>query len=215
MQANPTVFIVEDDQEVQRALIRILEQEGLECLAYSSATEFLADLDRHPHESPRCLILDVYLPGMSGLELLTILQARRIQLPVIVLSGYADVPMVVAAMKGGAFDFLEKPLKPGLIVDCVRVAIERNALVLQASPRRDDLSQRLKTLTPREQGVLELMVAGRNNKQIAQELAISIQTAAKHTSRVLGKMNVQNAVELTRILELLPEAVRRSAPAHS
>ena len=192
MQSEPTVILVDDDQSVRESLQWLIESVDLRVVTYGSAAEFVESFDPL---APGCLVLDVRMPGMSGLELQENLAAHRCGLPVIIITGHADVPMSVRAFEGGAFAFLEKPVNQQVLLEKVSAAIEHDRI-----NRREmiphDIDQRIARLTPREREVMDLLVAGRSMKQIAGQLQISVPTCSKHRAKVLEKLDVDNDVRL-------------------
>jgi len=195
MTCEATVFLVEDDESLRHALVWLLESVELNVEAFSSAIEFLESFD--PTRAG-CLVMDIRLPGMSGLELQRKLREDEVQIPVIVITGHGDVPMCVQAFQGGAFSFLEKPVNHQKFLDEIHRAIAHD---LETSGHRSSsLSNVIETLSPREREVMGLIEAGKSMKQIASELGISVQTCSKHRARVLEKMGVNNDVELVRWL---------------
>ena len=200
---NATVFIVDDDASVREALAWLLRSRRLLSDAYESAQAFDAMLQAgFSCAGPCCLLLDVRMPGLSGLALFDKLAARGLVelMPVIFLTGHADVPTAVDLVKRGAFDFCEKPFSDNALVDRVEQAIERSAAVLAARQRKDVLERRLTELTERERAVMRLGIAGLPNKLIADELDISVRTVEVHRARVFDKMEVKSAVELANLV---------------
>ncbi len=195
MKREPTVVLVDDDQSVRDALKWLIESVELRVETYASATEFLESFD--PAE-PGCLVLDVRMPGMSGLELQENLAAHKCGLPVIIITGHADVAMCVRAFDDGAFAFLEKPVNQQNLLEQIQKAIEQDRINRQESMPADDIKDRVARLTPREREVLDLLVAGQSMKQIAKKLQISLPTCSKHRSSVLEKLDVANDVQLVR-----------------
>ena len=199
-----TVFIVDDDGGVRDALAWLLRSRHLHSEAYDSAEAFDAMLQRSEAnlDQPRCLLLDVRMPGMSGLALFQTLVERRLHLviPVIFLTGHADVPTAVDAVKLGAFDFCEKPFSDNALVDRVEHALARSAQVLATQRDKAQLQVRLQELTDRERDVMRLVLDGLANKIIADQLDISVRTVEVHRSRVFEKINVKSAVELANLL---------------
>jgi two-component system, LuxR family, response regulator FixJ len=192
MQSEPTVILVDDDQSVRESLQWLIESVDLHVVTYGSAAEFLDSFDPL---APGCLVLDVRMPGMSGLELQENLAAHSCGLPVIIITGHADVPMSVRAFEGGAFAFLEKPVNQQVLLEKITTAIAHDrANRLQAVPA--DLDVRIARLTPREHEVMDLLVAGYPMKRIASELQISVPTCSKHRTKVLAKLEVDNDVRL-------------------
>jgi two-component system, LuxR family, response regulator DctR len=201
--ADANVFIVDDDAGVREALAWLLRSRRLLSSAYGSAEEFDALLQGgFRPEQPCCLLLDVRMPGMSGLALFERIVERGLvqALPVIFLTGHADVPTAVDMVKRGAFDFCEKPFSDNALVDRVEEALRRSAGVLAAQRQKGLLQGRLDELTERERDVMRLVARGLPNKLIADQLAISVRTVEVHRSRVFDKMEVKSAVELANLL---------------
>ena len=195
-----TTHIVDDDAAVRDALQWLLQSRGVPSQTWETADQFFAVASR---DLCGCLLLDVRMPGMSGIELFDRLRALRCHLPVIFLTGHGDVPMAVQALKDGAFDFIEKPYDDNALVDKVLAAI---ALDTKRSIKENSillLEQRLAQLTQREQEVMQRILAGKLNKVIADELGIAMRTVEVHRSRIFEKMNVRSAVELSQILGAL------------
>ena len=201
------VFIVDDDQGVRDALSWLLRTRRLLSDSHASAEAFWADVSawRAPPDVPCCLLLDVRMPGMSGLELFERLLAQPWHpvMPVIFLSGHADVPTAVDAVKRGAFDFCEKPFSDNALVDRVEQALHRSAQVQAQRAVQRNLQQRLGSLTDRERDVMQLVIGGLPNKLVADQLAISVRTVEVHRARVFDKMGVKSAVELANVLRQL------------
>lgn len=197
MSNEPTVFVVDDDQEVRDALQLLMESVGLEVETYPSAADFLQHFD--PARSG-CIILDVRMPGMSGLDLQTRLAERRLHPPIIIITGHGDVPMAVRAVQAGAVDFIEKPFNDQALLDAVHRAIERDAQQRGEASRLADIQERYARLTPREKEVLELVVAGKRNKVIALELQVSQSTVEAHRSKVMEKMEAATLSDLMRMM---------------
>jgi two-component system, LuxR family, response regulator FixJ len=196
MPPEPTVFVVDDDPAMRDSLRWLLESVGLQVQTYATAAEFLAGRDP---AAPGCLVLDVRMPGMSGLDLQEELRRRRTDLPTIVVTGHAEVPMAVRAVKAGAIDFIEKPFSDQLLLDRVRQALEMDRLEREARARREEARRRVGHLTPREREVLDLVVAGRANKEIASVLGLSPKTVEVHRARVMEKMEVDSLADLIRV----------------
>jgi FixJ family two-component response regulator len=190
-----TVFLVDDDESLRDALVWLLESVQLTVETFPSASEFLESFDSN---RAGCLVLDVRMPGISGLALQKRLRESNVELPVIVISGHGDVPMCVQAFQQGAYSFLEKPINHQKFLDEIHGAIAHNLETRRH--RSTDLSLKIQTLSPREHEVMDLIGAGKSMKQIANQLEISIQTCSKHRARVLEKMDVNNDVELVRVL---------------
>lgn len=201
--SHATVYIVDDDAEVREALAWLLRSRRVLSEAFSSAEAFeLMLLERPRQRQPACLLLDVRMPGMSGLALFDKMAERGdiAAIPVIFLTGHADVPTAVATVKRGAFDFCEKPFSDNQLVDRVQAALELSAKHLEASRARHAIEDRLAELTDRERDVMRLVVEGLPNKLIADQLDISVRTVEVHRARVFDKMQVKSAVELANLL---------------
>jgi two-component system response regulator DctR len=201
--ADATVFIVDDDAGVREALAWLLRSRRLLSASFASAEEFEAVLQAglQPGQ-PCCLLLDVRMPGMSGLALFEKIVGRGLvqAMPVIFLTGHADVPTAVDMVKRGAFDFCEKPFSDNVLVDRIEEALRRSAEVLASQRERGMLQSRLAELTDRERDVMRLVARGLPNKLIADQLAISVRTVEVHRARVFDKMDVKSAVELANLL---------------
>ncbi len=195
---GPTVFVVDDYAPGRRSISRLLRAAGFAVTAFASAKEFLAQYDA---EAPGCLVLDLAMPAVSGLELQGLLADRGSLLPIIFLTAYGDIPKSVQAMKLGASDFLTKPVNDEDLLAAVRVAIEKHRALRREQAELSEIRARLATLTPREREVLEYVVAGKMNKQIAGELGTVEQTVKIHRAHVMQKMRVQSVAELVRLTE--------------
>jgi FixJ family two-component response regulator len=201
MAMNPkqaTVHVIDDDPSVRVGLARLLKSVGLTVRAFASATEFL---NQAVPEEPGCLIVDLRMPAISGLELQDQLKSRHLDLPIIFLTAYATVPASVRAMKHGALDFLEKPVDDQVLLDAVSQAIERDRENRLKRAEVKAVQDRLSSLTPREYGVLTLIITGRLNKQVAYELGTSEKTIKVHRARILEKMNCDSLAQLVRLAE--------------
>jgi two-component system response regulator DctR len=201
--ADATVFIVDDDAGVRDALAWLLRSRRLLSSTFASAEEFEAMLQGGFQPAQACcLLLDVRMPGMSGLALFEKLVERELAqvMPVIFLTGHADVPTAVDMVKRGAFDFCEKPFSDNALVDRIEEALRRSAEVLASRREKGALQQRLSELTERERDVMRLVAKGMPNKLIADQLAISVRTVEVHRARVFDKMEVKSAVELANLL---------------
>jgi two-component system, LuxR family, response regulator FixJ len=196
MNANPTVYIVDDDPAMRQSLRWLTESVGLHVATFETAEAFL---DNYRAELPGCLVLDVRMPGMSGLDLQTTLCDRHINLPIIIVTGHGEVQSAVRAMKAGAVNFIEKPFSDQDLLDAVRQALEQDAAQREAADSRRDIEERFAMLTPRERQVLLLVVNGRANKQIAAELNISQKTVEVHRSHVMQKLQAQSVAELVHM----------------
>jgi len=195
---SPTVFVVDDYAPVRSAVSRLLRAAGFAVAAFASPEEFLAQYDPH---TPGCLVLDLDMPAVNGLELQRILARKGSVLPIIFLTGHGDVPKSVQAMKRGAIDFLTKPVNDENLLAAVRAAIEKDRALRREQTELSEIRARLATLTPREREVLEHVVTGKLNKQIAADLGTVQQTVKVHRARVMQKMRVQSVAELVRLTE--------------
>ncbi len=198
-----TVFIIDDDNAVRDSLVWLLESLGVRSLAFDSAQPFL---DHFRPEMPGCLVLDMRLPGMSGMELHELLMHRGVELPTIMITGHGDVSLAVRAMKTGVIDFIEKPFSDQALLDTIRAALARDVERRQKAEDRDELRARLDQLSQRERQVLDLVVQGKLNKQIAQALGLSHKTIEVHRARVMQKMKAASLAELVKIHLKLREA---------
>jgi two-component system, LuxR family, response regulator DctR len=202
----PMVYLVDDEAVLRDALAWLLRSRRLLSEGFASAEAFIALLDArlaHPWPTaPSCLLLDVRMPGMSGLALFDLLALRGLTraLPVIFLTGHGDVPTAVAAVKRGAFDFVEKPFSDNALVDRVEQALAASREQLEAMQSKNKLAQWLAELTEREREVMQLVIEGKPNKLVAERLSISVRTVEVHRARVFDKMNVKSAVELANLL---------------
>jgi FixJ family two-component response regulator len=194
----PTVFLVDDDPAVLKSLSRLLRSAGLAVVTFSSPREFL---ERHDPQAPGCVVLDVAMPGLNGLELQQALIARGHELAIIFLTGHGDIPMSVRAMKSGAVDFLTKPVHDADLLKAVHVAFERDRLQRQTRAEVSEIQARIATLTPREREVMEHVITGQLNKQAAADLGIVEKTIKVHRARVMEKMKVRSVAELVRLAE--------------
>jgi FixJ family two-component response regulator len=194
------IHVVDDDRPLGEALCSLLRSVGLAALTYATVDAFLAT--RLP-DAPGCLILDVRLPGVSGLELQARLAGLGIHLPVILMTGHGDVPMSVHAMKAGAIDFLIKPFRDQQMLDAVAVAIERDRARREAHAADANLRQRLASLSPRERQVMQLVAAGKMNKQVARDLSLSEITVKIHRGAAMRKMGARTLADLVRMAEAL------------
>jgi len=195
MLTQPTVFVVDDDPQVRESLQLLLGSIGLAVKAYGTAEEFLDEYTDEPGP-PRCLVLDVRMPGLSGVGLQERLNSKGIKVPVIVITGYANVPLAVQAMSNGAIDFIEKPFSRQTLLTRVQEAIDRDAQQRQHLARRAEVATRMATLSQREREVMGLLVSGNNSKHIASKLEISEKTVAKHRAKVFQKMQVDSVAAL-------------------
>ena len=199
MEALPSVFVVDDDPNVRESLSAVVRAQGLQVQAYASAEDFLAVYDP---DQPGCVLVDIRMPGMSGLQLQEKLSAELHCPPIIILPGHADVPTTVRVFRAGAFDLLEKPVRNEHLIIRVQQAIKHDARARRRRASVPAVAARLAKLTGRERDIMDLLVDGRSIKQIATELSITTQTAGKHRAKILEKMNVDNDVELVRLIHL-------------
>jgi FixJ family two-component response regulator len=193
-----TVFLVDDDPSILRALTRLLRAGGHQVSAFRSPGDFLA---QHDASVPGCVVLDLAMPGLSGLELQTALAAAGCHRPIVFISGHGDIPSSVRAMKAGAVDFLTKPVSEENLLAAIERAMERDRLVRDARAELQAIGERLNRLTPREREVFQHVVAGQLNKQIAADLGTVEKTVKVHRSRVMEKMGVRSLADLVRIAE--------------
>jgi len=196
MSEQSTVFIVDDDEAVRDSLSWLMQSVGLSTETFASADAFLQGYDG---DHPGCLILDIRMPGMSGLELQSVLKEQGFRLPLLIISGHADVPMAVRALKAGAFDFIEKPFNDQLLLDIVQRAIEHDRQQRASHAELDEWRARLESLTPREREVLDLVVGGAANKVISSELGVSLKTVEAHRARVMDKLKADSLSQLVRM----------------
>jgi two-component system response regulator DctR len=195
--SDPTVYVVDDDEAIRDALAWLLRSKGLSARTWPSAEAFLAD---YSPQMRGCAVLDVRMEGMSGVELFDRLVALGCRLPILFLTGHGDVPLAVATLKRGAFDFVEKPFNDNDLVDRVLAAFALEASQRQASETAAEVQARLASLSERERQVMERVLAGDFNKQIADALGIAIRTVEVHRARVFEKMGVRSAVELSQAI---------------
>ncbi|NJD18010.1 MAG: response regulator transcription factor [Gemmatimonadetes bacterium] len=197
--ARPTVYIVDDDPAVRESMAMLMTSAGLGAFPFASAREFL---EGYEPGVPGCLVLDVRMPGMSGTDLQAELERRGVELPIIFLTAYADVPMAVGALRAGAVDFLQKPVDAARLLGRVREALALDAAARARRSESEGARTRLSRLTPREREVLELVVAGHTNKGIARSLRISRRTVETHRARIMRKAAAASLPELIRIVGL-------------
>jgi two-component system response regulator FixJ len=192
-----TVLVVDDDAGVRNAMRSLLKSVGLNSALFGSAQEFLA---AYQPSQQGCLVLDIRMPGMSGLELQQQLNLRGAVIPVIFMTGHGDVPMAVEAMQHGAFDFLQKPFRDQDLLDRIQRAMAKDAELRRSLGEHERIRAHLAELTPREREVLDLMTQGLQNKAIAQKLVVSPRTVEIHRARVMEKMNANSVAELVRMM---------------
>jgi FixJ family two-component response regulator len=205
-----TVFIVDDDPAIRESLVSLLRSVGLEARALASVPEFL---NSPRPDGPTCLVLDVRLPGRSGLDLQRELSAANIQLPVIFITGHGDIPMSVRAMKGGAIEFLTKPFRDQDLLDAIDIGLTRDRERRESDRELRTLAERFETLTSREREVMSYVVTGRLNKEIAGDLGISEITVKVHRAQVIRKMNADSLPELARMADKLKLWAQKSHTA--
>jgi len=203
-QSDANVYIVDDDASVREALAWMLRTRRLMSESFDSAESFLAALPRHNRQYPSCLLLDVRMPRMSGLELLSELIQRDLPqtMPIIFLTGHADVPTAVDAVRRGAFDFCEKPFSNNVLVDRIEAALDQSHQAIVQRDAQMGIDKKLAELTEREQAVMRFVMDGMPNKLIAEALAISVRTVEVHRARVFEKLGVKSAVDLTHFLRV-------------
>ena len=194
--SDPIAYIVDDDDSIRELLSWLMRRNGIRAAAFATAAEFL---EARRDEAPACLILDLHMPGMGGLELQRHLAERGIALPIVFLSGRADVPKAVHAVKSGAVDFIEKPFDYKRIVEVVRECLARDAAARVGRERARRAAERLATLSQREREVLDRVVSGKPNRVIAEELDISIKTVEAHRARIMEKLEAGSLAELVQL----------------
>jgi RNA polymerase sigma factor (sigma-70 family) len=204
---QPMVFVVDDDASAREGIEDLLQSVGLPVMSFGSAQEFLKSL--RP-DAPGCIVLDVRLPGTSGLEFQKVLLDAGIHLPVIFVTGHGDIPMSVTAMKSGAIEFLTKPFREQSLLDAVNAGIERDRARRDGARHVSELRQRFERLTPREREVFALVVTGRPNKQIAAQLEMSEMTVKVHRSQITKKMKATSIVDLARMADSLGISAQKS-----
>jgi FixJ family two-component response regulator len=190
------VFVVDDDASVRKSLVRLIRAAGYEAEAFGSVGDFLA---RRPYDGPCCLVLDVRMPGLTGLDLQEALRAAGQRLSIVFITGYRDVPVSVKAMKGGAVDFLTKPVDERTLLGAIEQAVARTLADRRRQARLTEVQRRIATLTPREAAVFALVVTGMLNKQIGSDLGIGEKTVKVHRARVMEKMQAGSLAELVQL----------------
>ncbi len=197
MKPEPVIFVVDDDADVRRFLNGLISSVDLRVELYDSAHAFL---EGHEPGTPGCLLLDIRMPGMSGLELQQELTIRKIDLPIVFLTGHGDVPIAVNAMKAGAYDFIEKPFNNELLLDVLQKAVAEGLTAQKTRSEMAEIENRASLLTKRERQVMEMVVAGETNKGIARHLDISERTVENHRGKVMSKMQAQSLAQLVTML---------------
>lgn len=202
---EPIVLVVDDDPSVRRALVNLFESVGLRVAAFGSAPEILQS---KPPEVPSCLVLDIRLPGLSGLDLQADLAKANIHTPIIFITGHGDIPMTVRAMKSGAVDFLTKPVRDQDMLDAVQAAIQRDRKRREIEKTVSNVRSRFESLTPRERDVLSLVASGKMNKNVAAELGLAEITVKIYRGQIMRKMGAKSLAELVKMNEAL--AIQRA-----
>jgi two-component system, LuxR family, response regulator FixJ len=203
METEPKVFIVDDDESVGRGLVMLCKSEGLQAESFTGAFQFLSEYD--PGQ-PGCLILDIRMHDMDGIALQRKLQEKNLNIPVIAISGHANIPIAVEAMKLGAVDFVEKPFSSGELLKLIRIAIRQDIAARQKAAGLEQARQSFSRLSEREKEVLECIYNGHSNKSIAQELGVSHKTIEFHRKNIMEKMQAESIVELIQVMDTLATA---------
>jgi RNA polymerase sigma factor (sigma-70 family) len=202
------VFVIDDDPSVRSSLKFLIGTVGLQVESFDSAESFL---QRKPLERPSCLVLDVRLRGLSGLDFQRELAVRNIRIPIIFITGHGDIPMSVHAMKEGAIEFLTKPFRDQDLLDAIRIALERDRGRREQEKETAELRQRFESLTPREREVISMVVSGMLNKQIAAQLGTAENTVKVHRSRAIEKMRAQSLADLVRMVDRLKRRLEKAS----
>jgi len=211
-ETNATVFVVDDDPEVRTGLQQLLDAIGMKVSTFSSARDFLTGITA---DRPGCVVTDIRMPGMTGIELQAELTGRGIRLPVIVITGHGDVSSAVDAFHGGAIDFLQKPYRPQHMISCIREALNRDQARRTLEQSLGKTKEQLASLTPRETEVMERLVDGKSTKEIARELGIGLSTVDYHRGNVLTKLEIDNVVSLAVAIQKYRESESRLGASES
>jgi FixJ family two-component response regulator len=207
---TPIIYLVDDDEAVRDALGMLFKSIGLKHAAYASALEFLERYDRKRHS---CLVADIRMPGLSGLELQQRLNEQRAEIPIIFITGHGDVPMAVTAMKSGAADFVQKPFRDQDLIDRINKALARDRERRHGRAEEEEIRGRVALLTPREKEVMQRVVRGQANKVIAMDLGVSQRTVELHRARVMRKLKMRSVAELVHAVDRIGGGAAASAPS--
>ena len=203
-ETEPMIFIVDDDESFRKSLSRLLVSAGHQIETFSSAIEFF---NRDPYYGPACLLLDIRMPGLSGLELQQELAKSNRTLSIVFITGHGSIPLSVQAMKAGAVDFIEKPFEEQTLLDAINLAIKKDKLAKQELAALKEIQERAESLTPQERKVFAMVVTGMLNKQIAFEIGISERTVKAHRARVMQKMQAESLADLVRMAEQVQDSL--------
>ena len=209
MEAEPTVYIVDDDGGARSSIRVLMKSLSLPAAVFASAQDFLGN---YQASHPGCVVLDIRMPGMSGLDLQEELNRRGYVIPIVFVTGHGDVPMAVEAMRQGAFDFIQKPFRDQDLIDCVQKALARDRDTREGLSEHGRIRTRLASLTPREHDVLELLIKGQANKAMAHELGLSQRTVEIHRAHVMDKMEARSLAQLVRMVLEIESRATPAAP---